>query len=478
MSDQRQLSGAQSPVSRLPYPAFLFAIFFACSLTPLLPLGTAAASPAGFSDVARRSIPAVVSVRMIQRGQPRSTSDEEALLRRFFGLSPRGRQGLSRPDERRPTGQGSGFLISANGYILTNSHVVDGAAELEVQLQDGRKFEAQVVGSDNESEVAVLKIDGAGLPTLPIGDSEALDMGEWVIAVGNPFGLSATLTVGVVSAKGRGDMGIAEYEDFIQTDAAINPGNSGGPLLNSAGEVIGINTAIYSRSGGYMGIGFAVPIKMAVSIKDQLIKTGRVRRNQIGIYIERVEASEVNTLDDGAQVGIRVVELISGSPGSRAGLKSGDIITRLNGSPISSLSAFRSKVALSPLGASVKLTVYRNGRRKTLDFSLGSIEEDGEIYQGFGFELEASERRGGRGRRRFDNSLRQAFVIQSVRPGSPAARAGVEVGQRLLKVDGRRVLGEKLTYNLLYRALGRGQVTLLLEDQQGRRFVTLESENP
>jgi serine protease Do len=246
-----------------------------------------------FTEVAKKAIPAVVSVK-VEKSLPKGSQQYhqsplgDDFFEHFFG--PRYRQPL--PSPRKQVGQGSGFIISKDGYILTNNHVVGGADKITVTLNDSREFTAKLIGADPSTDVAIIKIEGKSLPFIELGDSDELEIGEWAIAVGNPFGLNASVTVGVVSAKGRSSLGITGrggYEDFIQTDAAINPGNSGGPLLNIDGKAVGLNTAIFSQSGGYMGIGFAIPINMAANVKDQLVKFGKVERGFIGIYMDQNE---------------------------------------------------------------------------------------------------------------------------------------------------------------------------------------------
>jgi len=243
------------------------------------------------AEIVREAMPAVVFVQVEKTVEQRSSFfggqnpfSNDPFFQRFFG--PQFRQ---RPRKFKQRGQGSGFIMSKDGYILTNNHVVGDADSISVKLADGRKFKAKVIGKDPQSDVAVIKIKASGLPVLPLGNSDALQVGEWVIAIGNPFGLTQTVTVGVVSAKGRSRLGISDYEDYIQTDAAINPGNSGGPLINIHGEAVGINSAIFSRSGGYMGIGFAVPINMAKAVKNQLIKNGKVVRGWLGVVIQEID---------------------------------------------------------------------------------------------------------------------------------------------------------------------------------------------
>ena len=327
-----------------------------------------------FSSVAETAIPAVVFIHVekavtvgyeipFRYNDPFNFFGDE-FLRRFFGYHDFSRL---RPKRRLQRGQGSGFITDPSGYILTNHHVIGDADRIVVRLHDRREFEARLVGTDPQSEVAVIKIEAEGLPVLPLGDSNTLKIGEWVVAVGNPFGLAETLTVGVVSAKGRSNVGIADYENFIQTDAAINPGNSGGPLLNVRGEAVGINTAIYSRSGGYMGIGFAVPIDMAKKIKAQLIRKGRVDRGYLGISVQDMDPRLAKSLNLNVLSGVLVSQVDRGSPAQKAGLRPGDVIVQLNGRKVERVSPFRNELASSPPGTKVELTLIRYGRLFTTE---------------------------------------------------------------------------------------------------------------
>jgi len=277
-----------------------------------------------FTQVAQQAMPAVVFIQ-VEKTLETGTSPfglnnpfdlfSEEFFERFFGRRfPEQRRERRQPRQYRQQGQGSGFIVSKDGYILTNHHVVGEADRLRVTLADDREFEAKLIGADPKSDVAVIKIAGNNFPVLPIGDSDALAVGEWVIAIGNPFGLTHTMTVGVVSAKGRSRMGITDYEDFIQTDAAINPGNSGGPLLNLDGAVVGINTAIFSRSGGYMGIGFAIPIKMATHIQQQLITTGKVTRGYLGVNIQSLTKDLARSFGIAERDGVLIASVAPGTP--------------------------------------------------------------------------------------------------------------------------------------------------------------------
>jgi serine protease Do len=257
-------------------------------------------------------------------------------------------------------GLGSGVIVSAEGMILTNAHVVKDADEIKVTLGDKRSFQAKVIGADPESDVAVLKIDAKNLPTAKFADSDKLRVGEIVIAVGNPFGFNQTVTSGIVSATGRSNVGIIDYEDFIQTDAAINPGNSGGPLVNIEGEVVGITTAIASRSGGYQGIGFAIPSNAAKLIMDDLVKTGKVRRGFLGVNIQDVTDSLAKSFGMDGTGGALVSQVTEGGPADKAGIKAGDIIVKINGEPVTGAAQLKNLVGKEKPGASTKLTVFRN----------------------------------------------------------------------------------------------------------------------
>ena len=309
--------------------------------------------PMSFRAAAAKALPAVVNVYAATAPRSRTLSPEERLLRRFYGLpeeEPQGRLSL-----------GSGVIVSPDGYILTNNHVIQGADQIAVMLRDGREEGARLVGADADSDLAVLKIDAERLPTITFADPKALQVGDFVLAIGNPFGVGETVTVGIVSATGRSRLGINAFENFIQTDAAINPGNSGGALVDSSGHLVGINTAIYSRTGSAAGIGFAIPADTAQSVMKQLITTGRVARGWLGAEIADVPAREVAS---GALVG----RLVPGGPAASAGLRSGDLITEVNGTPIADAYAlFQTIARLSP-GSSASLKVTRD--QKTLDVPL------------------------------------------------------------------------------------------------------------
>ena len=323
---------------------------------------------------------------------------------------------------------------------MTNRNVIEGADEIEVTMKDGNKYKAEVIGADPESDVAVIKIDAENLPIIELGDSDALQIGEWVIAVGNPFGLTETVTVGVVSAKGRSGFGVTDYEDFIQTDAAINPGNSGGPLLNLDGEVIGLNTFIVSQSGGYMGISFAIPINMAKAVKDQLLASGKVTRGYIGILMNpdgvTPELAEEFGLEKNGGVLISQVE--EDGPAEKAGILPGDIIIKMNDKEIKGNDQFRNTVSLMAPGTKVDLTVYRNGREKKLTVELGSLSEStfaghvSEIARKLGFQVRELTKDLAQ---RFGYEAESGVIISGVTQGSEADKAGIELGMLILSVN-------------------------------------------
>ena len=282
----------------------------------------------------------------------------------FFGPGPE-------QQERREQGMGSGVIISSDGYVLTNNHVVSDAQEIKVTLYDRREFDAEVVGTDPKSDVAVIRIKAPpkDLRAISIGDSSRIRLGDVVLAIGNPFGVGQTVTMGIVSAKGRADVGIVDYEDFIQTDAAINPGNSGGALVNMEGQLIGINTAILSRSGGYQGIGFAIPTNMASPIMESLKKYGKVTRGWLGVSIQDVDQELSTAMKLPTSRGVLISDVQPGSPAQKAGLKRGDVVVKIEGRAVETTGNFRNAIALGGSGKKVKLELYRDGKLQTLDVS-------------------------------------------------------------------------------------------------------------
>ena len=353
----------------------------------ILPLSTAQAQTRGlpdFTDLVEQVGPSVVNIRTLEKVSNRAApgAGEEEMLEFFrrFGLPmpnvPRQAPRRNRPqpeEEEVPRGVGSGFVLTADGYIMTNAHVVEGADEVLVTLTDKREFKAKIVGADKRTDVAVVKIEATGLPAVRVGDVSRLRVGEWVMAIGSPFGLENTVTAGIVSAKGR-DTG--DYLPFIQTDVAINPGNSGGPLINMRGEVIGINSQIYSRSGGFMGISFAIPMDEAVRVSEQLRTGGRVSRGRIGVQIDQVTKDVAESIGLGKPVGALVRGVEAGSPAEKAGVEAGDIITRVDGKIVEKSVDLPRMVGSTKPGTKSTITVFRRGSTKDLSVLIAEVEAD------------------------------------------------------------------------------------------------------
>ena len=359
--------------------------------TSLLPITVHAQAPAAavrglpdFADLAEAISPSVVNIRTLEKSKPGAAgggTDEEMqeFFRRFFGdrvppprQAPKPSPRQQEPEET-PRGVGSGFILTADGYIMTNAHVVDGADEVIVTLTDKREFKAKIIGADKRTDVAVVKIEATGLPAVKIGDTNRIRAGEWVMAIGSPFGLENTVTAGIVSAKQR-DTG--DYLPFIQTDVAINPGNSGGPLINMRGEVIGINNQIYSRSGGSMGISFAIPIDEAMRVSDQLRSSGRVSRGRIGVQIDNVTKEIAESIGLGKPQGALVRSVEPGAPADKAGVEAGDIITKFDGKPIEKSADLPRMVGSVKPGTKSVVTVFRRGATKDLGVTIAEIEPE------------------------------------------------------------------------------------------------------
>ena len=409
------------------------------------------AAQGSYADVLARVTPAVVTVRASRRtreAQQFPFMDDPA-LRELFGERFRQQQ-PPRGEGRVERGLGSGVIVSADGYILTNHHVVDGAEDIRVELNDGRALVAKVVGSDAPSDLAVLKVEAAGLPVLPLGDSDKARVGDVALAVGNPLGIGQTVTSGIVSAKGR-TTGLSDgsFEDFIQTDAAINRGNSGGALVNTSGELIGINSQIFSPTGGNIGIGFAIPSNMAKDVMGQLIKTGQVRRGMLGVNIQNVTADLAASLGLGPARGAIVSGVQAGGPADRAGLKRGDIITAFNGTPVNDNNSLRNAVARTQPGSNATITVTRDNREQQLRVTLGELPTDSARG---GREEPAGEREdtGGLGLRlqpvspalvqRFNlKDAGAGLVVTDVAQAGAGAEAGLQPGDVIEEVNRRPV---------------------------------------
>ena len=383
------------------------------------------------------------------------------------------------PREFKQEGAGSGSIVDADGHILTNNHVVGEADKIKVRLFDGREFKAKIVGTDPLTDLAVIKIDADDLTILPMGDSDEIRIGETVIAVGNPFGLSHTVTMGIVSAKGRSNMDIADYEDFIQTDAAINPGNSGGPLVNLEGKIIGVNTAIFTRSGGYQGIGFSVPINMAKKVMDQLIDKGKVSRGWLGILLQDMSADLAKALDVDKNKGALVAEVSKDSPADRGGLERGDVILKLNGKLIKNADHLKNEVGLTAPDTKIQLEVIRKGDKKILSVKLGSRPTQGYAAAGHSdsgnalglavknFTPELAKQYG------YSQSASGVFIT-NVFPKTPAARTGLRPGMLILEIN-RRATGNVDDFREAIRSVDTKKgVLMLVGSQQGTQYIIIK----
>ena len=431
-----------------------------------------------FAELTARVSPAVVAVKTeteVSYGDRFSGTPFEE----FFRNHPGRRQ---QPDGGVQEGLGSGVLVSADGYILTNNHVITGgrrgddavADRIVVELADYRSFEATVVGRDPDTDLAVLKIeDGDDLPFLPFGDDDELDVGEWVVAIGNPFGQLHTVTTGIVSALDRG-AGLTEYEDYIQTDAAINPGNSGGALINTRGELIGIPSAIVSRSGGYQGIGFAIPVSLARTIMDQLVEHGEVRRGLLGIRMAPIDANMAKALGLKSRKGVIVNEVIADAPAKAAGIEVYDVIRAVDGEPADTPAALRNYIAHKPPGTKVKLDVLREGRQRTFTVELASLEESGLTARDE--EPRETEKLGMTVRELTDEIARQlglegeqGVVVYQVSRGSAAARAELQRGDLIAEIDRQPVRGVRDYEEAIENAEGSALLMIRRPTREGLR---------
>jgi serine protease Do len=455
----------------------------AVSASGISPVAMAGGSN-GFPAVAKGTMPAVVNIstsRTVRHpGGQAGPFMDDPMFKHFFGEEFNKR--FQVPRERREASLGSGVIVSADGYIVTNAHVVEKADEIKVLLADKREFTGKVVGSDSKSDIAVIKISAKDLPTLGWGDSEKLEVGEYVLAIGNPFGLNSTITLGIVSAVGRANMGIEQYENFIQTDAAINPGNSGGALVNTRGELVGINTAIFSRTGGNMGIGFAIPSNMAKGVMDSLIKHGKVVRGYLGVSIQDVNPKIAKQFGLDQAKGALVSEVVSGSPAEKSGIQSGDVITRFDGKNVENSSMLRNRVAETEVGRSVELEALRDKKPVKLtvkvaeqpkDMTAGSESVKGEgksaVLAGFEVQNLTPEI----SRQLNLPSGTQGVVVSEVESGSAAEEAGIRRGDVIVELN-RKAVRNTDDFLRLSKSLGKDDSALLLLVRQGRRiFVAI-----
>ena len=451
---------------------------------PQLPLGGGGSK--NFVEIAKSVKPAVVNISATRSGKfgegPHGSPHEDPFFRKFFGDEFFKRDAPQREPKER--GQGSGVIVESNGLIVTNNHVVNKADEIRVFLSDKREFKGKLIGTDAKTDIAIVKIEATGLSTIPWADSDQLEVGEYVLAVGSPFGLTQTVTMGIVSAVGRASMGIAEYEDFIQTDAAINPGNSGGALVNVRGELVGINTAIFSQSGGSMGIGFAVPSNLSRAVMDQLVRTGKVVRGWLGVAIQDLTPELATQFGIADTKGVLVSDVMEDSPAKKAGIERADVIVEYDGKSMDSPTHLRNAVAQTSIGRKVSVKLIRDKKPKTIEIaiveqpkSLGQsgTEENREsaVPTGVLSDLDVRELNEELTARYGMKSTERGVVVVRVKPGSAAEEMGVREGDVILEVN-RKAVSSLKSYEQAASGLAKDQAVLLLLKRKGQTiYLTL-----
>jgi serine protease Do len=419
----------------------------------------------GFADVAERVAPAVINIsseRIVMTRRRMPTPFGWDPLQQLFG-----RRRYSRPQHERKTSLGSGVIVSADGVILTANHVVEGASEIQATLADGRRVPATLLGTDPATDIAVLRVEETGLPHVVLGRSDSVRIGEVVLAFGNPFGIGQTVTMGIISATGRSDVGLVDYENFIQTDAAINPGNSGGALVNASGELIGINTAIFSKSGGYQGIGFAVPINIARSVMDGVLATGAITRGWIGISEQDLDAAIADAFGLPDDRGALINEVLSDSPAERAGLRRGDVVVRFRGQPVADALGLRRSIALAPVGEDVEVIVNRGGLEHV--YAVSVLPQEREFTYASetglaespleGIVVEELDRRSAE--RLGLKPQTKGVVVREILARSPAVNSGLRPGDAILEINREPIDGVAKFRRLLSDFEGQAVVLLL-----------------
>jgi serine protease Do len=452
--------------------AFLWAVGL-----PSGALAAPAGAPATFSDLAKKASPSVVNISTVkvvksggrQMPMPFGPNDPfKDFFERFFkDMVPR---------DFKQQALGSGFIIDKEGYIVTNNHVVEKGDEIKVKLSDGKEFTAKIVGKDPKTDLALIKIDAdRSLVPLGMGDSDKLEVGDWVVAIGNPFGLGNTVTAGIVSAKYR-HIGAGAYDNFIQTDASINPGNSGGPLLNTAGEVVGVNTAIYSQSGGSVGIGFAIPINMAKDLVPQL-KQGKVIRGWLGVMIQKVTPELRGKLNLKEEKGALVADVTPGGPADKAGIRRGDVIVAFDGKEIKEMNDLPLVVASTAVGKTVGVDLWRKNKKESVQVKIGELKDEEKVMAartdggGLGMSLEeiTPERA-----KAFGLTEKSGLVVVQVEDGSPGGEAGVRPGDLILEMD-QTPLRNLDEFNRKVEEFKKGDtILLLIKRQKATLFLTLK----
>jgi Do/DeqQ family serine protease len=433
--------------------------------TAVLPIAVEGEELPSLAPMLERTSPAVVNIATSAEILVRSRNPlfDDPFFQRFFDIP-----GQVQPRSRKQQGLGSGVVIDAeDGLVLTNAHVIEGADEITVTLHDGRDFEAELIGADAESDIAVVRINADNLTAINVADSDRLRVGDFVVAIGNPFGLTQTVTSGIVSGLGRSGLGIEVYEDFIQTDASINPGNSGGALVNLRGELVGINTAIQTTSGGSVGIGFAIPTNMALGIKDQLLTHGEVRRGRLGVHIQDLTPELARAFDIEDTGGAVISQIIPGLAADKAGMEEGDVIIELNGRKVDDASDLRNTVGLLRVESQIDMKVLRDGRTRNVVAVIEDVVPDASIGETF------DPRLGGAGfadltEQQLRARRRGGVVVTEVEQGSAAWSAGLRRGDIIVSVNRRSVINLET-----FQALIEGQSVLLMNLQRGNGSLFL-----
>lgn len=432
-----------------------------------------------FAPVVEKALPAVVNISSAKVSKVRAESFEmDPFFRQFFGDqfggNQFGRRGNRQPRKQVENSLGSGVIVRSDGYILTNNHVIDGATDITVTLNDKREMKAKVVGTDANTDIAVLKIEAKDLTALPMADSTKARVGDLVLAMGSPFGLRQTVTMGIISAQGRANLGIENYEDFIQTDAPINPGNSGGALINARGELLGINTAILGNNGGNQGVGFAVPVSVACNVMNQVMEHGKVVRGYLGVLPQNVTPAMADALHLKQAGGVLIGDVTPGTPAAQAGLRRGDVILDVDGQKLDDSNQLRMRISLTPPGTTVNMRVLRDGAGKTVAVKLAELP--GNMANNGGAPALDSENGAASSREgvTVDSTKGHGVLVTNIDPASPAAMAGLREGDVILEVN-RKEVQSATDFDRALRNVNKGPTLLLVK--RGENTIYLAVQN-